>query len=141
MVIDTPHGSLRDLYSIGLQAGDFYVFCSVHHNAFHGPGGREPQRSEVLVHRSKADPPDGRLAALMSSAMATELGIRNRGVKDNINLLILSGAEDTNVRAAVLAELYFLDAQVPNRQEWSERGGRAKGESIVQWLKQTAGRN
>ncbi|MDJ0677517.1 MAG: N-acetylmuramoyl-L-alanine amidase [Calothrix sp. MO_167.B42] len=141
VVIDTPQVSLRYLYSIGRQAGDFDVFCSVHHNAFDGPGGRDPQGSEVLVHRSKADAPDRRLAALMSRAMATELGIRNRGVKDNINLLVLSGAEDTNVRAAVLAELYFLDAPVSNRQEWSERGGRAMGESIVQWLKETALRN
>jgi N-acetylmuramoyl-L-alanine amidase len=140
-IIDTPQANLQGLYNIGRQAGGFDVFCSVHHNAFDGPGGRNPQGSEVLVHRTKADAADRRLASLMSKSMATELGIRDRGVKDNINLLVLSGAEDTNVRAAVLAELYFLDAPISNRRGWSQRGGKAMGESIVQWLKETARKN
>lgn len=140
-IIDTPQANLQDLYNIGRQAGGFDVFCSVHHNAFDGPGGQDPQGAEVLVHRTKADSADRRLAAMMSRAMATALDIRDRGVKDNINLLVLSGAEDTNVRAAVLAELYFLDAPVANRSNWSQRGGRAMGESLVQWLKETARKN
>lgn len=139
-IIDTPQANLQDLYNIGRQAGGFDVFCSVHHNAFDGPGGRNPQGAEVLVHRTKADAADRRLASVMSKAMATELGIRDRGVKDNINLLVLSGAEDTNVRAAVLAELYFLDAPISDRRNWSQRGGKAMGESIVRWLKETARR-
>jgi N-acetylmuramoyl-L-alanine amidase len=140
-VIDTPQANLQDLYNIGLQAGGFDVFCSVHHNAFDGPGGRNPQGAEVLVHRTKAEASDRRLAAIMTAAMADELNISNRGVKDNLALLVLSGAEDTNVRASVLAELYFLDAPVPNRQDWSRRGGIAMGQAIIQWLKETARRS
>ncbi|NJL10054.1 MAG: N-acetylmuramoyl-L-alanine amidase [Calothrix sp. SM1_7_51] len=140
-VIDTPQANLQDLYNIGRQAGGFDVFCSVHHNSFDGPGGRDPQGSEVLVHRTKASTNDRRLAAIMSAAMSDELNIPNRGVKDNLALLVLSGAEDTNVRASVLAELYFLDATVPNRRDWSQRGGKAMGEAIVQWLKETARRS
>ncbi|PAX52402.1 N-acetylmuramoyl-L-alanine amidase [Brunnivagina elsteri] len=121
MIIDTPQANLQDLYNIGRQAAAFDVFCSVHHNAFDGPGGQDPQGTEVLVHRTKADAADRRLAAIMSRAMARALEIRDRGVKDNLNLLVLSGAEDTNVRATVLAELYFLDAPIANRRDWSQR--------------------
>lgn len=127
IVIDTPQGSL---YDIGLQASRFDVFCSIHHNSFN----QAAQGSEALVHKDKADAPDRKLAEIMAKEMSSELGINNRGVNDKRNLGILSGAEDTNVRASVLAEIYFMD--VPNipLKDYSTRGGEAVGRAIVNWL-------
>lgn len=132
-VIDTPQGSL---HGIGRQAKDFDVFCSVHHNAFN----QIVQGSEALVHKTKHDAPDRELASMIAKAVSTELGITLRrpstgGVNADRNLAVLSGAEDTNVRASVLAEVYFMDVpSIPDKQNWSERGGQAIGRAILDWL-------
>jgi N-acetylmuramoyl-L-alanine amidase len=48
---------------------------------------------------------------------------------------VLSGAEDTDVRVAVLAEVYFIDVSVPDVVDWSTRGGQAIGRAILKWLR------
>lgn len=127
-VIDTPQGSL---HTIGLQAANFDVFCSVHHNAFN----QHAQGAEALVHKIKDDAQDRELAAMISKEMAAELVIKDRGANNSRNLAVLSGAEDTNVRAAVLAEVYFMDVPGLNLKDMSTRGGKAIGRAILDWLK------
>jgi N-acetylmuramoyl-L-alanine amidase len=128
IVIDTPQG---ELYDIGFQASGFDVFCSIHHNA---SDKHAAQGSEALVHKDKADAPDRKLAEIMAKEMSSELGINNRGVNDQRKLAILSGAEDTNVRASVLAEIYFIDVPNTPLKDYSTRGGEAVGRAIVNWL-------
>ena len=73
----------------------------------------------------------------MSAEIAAELGIRDRiaGGRDPLQHLgVLNGAESTDVRASVLAELYFIHVPVPDVVDWSTRGGEAVGRSILQWL-------
>ena len=74
---------------------------------------------------------------MISAEIAAELGIRDRiagGRNPRQRLGVLSGAEDTNVRAAVLAEIYFIHVPVPDVVDWSTRGGQALGRAIVDWL-------
>ena len=74
----------------------------------------------------------------MSAEIAAELGIRDRiaGGRDPLlNLGILRGAESTDVRVSVLAELYFIHVHVPDVVDWSTRGGEAVGRAILSWLK------
>jgi N-acetylmuramoyl-L-alanine amidase len=121
------------LYDIGKTAAGYDVFCSIHHNSFNS----STQGAEVLVHNSKGDVADLALSKLMSAEIAAELGISDRianGREPRQALGVLSGAEDTNVRVSVLAEVYFIDAPVANRTDWSQRGGRAIGRSILKWL-------
>jgi N-acetylmuramoyl-L-alanine amidase len=138
-VIDTP-GSLRIL---GLKASGFDVFCSVHHNAL-TRGQNKAQRSEAFSHATKGDKPDQELASMISAEMSKTLGLIDGGAKQ-ANLGVLSGAEDTNVRAAVLAEVYFIDFvggtvkgksfPKPDLKTSSSHGGEAIGRAIVDWLK------
>lgn len=121
------------LYDIGKTASDYDVFCSIHHNSAVG----NAQGAEVLVHRTKGDAEDLELSSLMSAEIANELGIRDRianGRNPRLNLGVLSGAEDTNVRVAVLAELYFIHVPVPDTKDWSTRGGEAIARAILKWL-------
>jgi N-acetylmuramoyl-L-alanine amidase len=123
----------NDLYEIGKTAAGYDVFCSIHHNA----ADASAQGAEVLVHNRKGDADDIELAKLMSAEIASELGIRDRiarGRDPRVALGVLSGAEDTDVRVSVLAELYFMDAPITNRKDWSERGGQAVGRAILKWL-------
>ncbi|MGI0487128.1 N-acetylmuramoyl-L-alanine amidase [Pantanalinema rosaneae CENA516] len=123
----------NDLYEIGQTAAGFDVFCSIHHNA----ANASAQGAEVLIHNRKGDATDLALAQSMSAEIAAELGIRDRiarGRDPRVALGVLSGAEDTNVRVSVLAELYFMDAPVTDHTDWSERGGRAVGRAILKWL-------
>jgi N-acetylmuramoyl-L-alanine amidase len=120
------------LYEIGLTANGFDVFCSIHHNSSNPPA----QGTEVLVHNKKGDSEDVVLAKLMSAAIASELGIPDRianGRDPRQSLGVLRGAEDTDVRAAVLAEIYFME-KVTNPKDWSLRGGQAIGRTILKWL-------
>ncbi len=138
-VIDTP-GSL---HSLGLRASGFDVFCSVHHNAL-TRGQNKAQRSEAFSHATKGDKPDQELARMISAEMSKTLGLPNGGAKQ-AKLGVLSGAEDTTVRAAVLAEVYFIDFvggtvsgksfPKPDLKNSSARGGEAIGRAIVDWLK------
>ena len=137
-VIDRP-GSLP---SIGSNASGFDVFCSVHHNAL-AKGQNKVQRSEAFSHATKGDKPDQELARMISAEMSKTLGLPNGGAKQ-ARLGVLSGAEDTNVRAAVLAEVYFIDFvggtvggksfPKPDLKTSSTRGGEAIGRAIVDWL-------
>lgn len=122
-----------DLYEIGKAAVGYDVFCSIHHNA----ANTSAQGAEVLVHNRKGDADDITLAKLMSAEIASELRISDRiarGRDPRLALGVLSGAEDTDVRVSVLAELYFMDAPVSDRQDWSKRGGKAVGRAILNWL-------
>jgi N-acetylmuramoyl-L-alanine amidase len=123
----------NDLYEIGKTAADFDVFCSIHHNS----AGSPAQGAEVLIHNTKGDAADLDLAKIMSAEIAAELGIRDRiagGRNPRVALGVLSGAEDTDVRVSVLAELYFIHVPVPNSTDWSTRGGKAIGRAILKWL-------
>lgn len=126
--------AVASLYNLGIRAAGYDVFCSVHHNS----ANRSTQGAEVLVHNAKADPPDLALSRIMSAEIAAELGIRDRiagGRNPRQALGVLSGAEDTDVRVSVLAEVYFIDVRVPNVVDWSTRGGQAIGRAILKWLR------
>ncbi|MDJ0619733.1 MAG: N-acetylmuramoyl-L-alanine amidase [Calothrix sp. MO_192.B10] len=128
------------LYNIGRTAANYDVFCSIHHNS----ATVNAQGAEVLVHRTKADAEDLELSSLMSAEIANELGIRDRianGRDPGLNLGVLSGAEDTNVRVSVLAELYFIHVPVPDTTDWSTRGGEAIARAILKWLAKTSSSN
>lgn len=124
--------SSGDLYQIGQMAAGYDVFCSFHHNS--AESTHVKQRAEVLIHNRKGTDEDMALAELMSAEIAQELGIRDGGGKPQA-LGVLSGAEDTNVRVSVLAELYFIHVPVPDPNDWSKRGGQAVGRAILKWLK------
>ncbi|MFM7407586.1 MAG: N-acetylmuramoyl-L-alanine amidase [Cuspidothrix sp.] len=126
--------AVASLYNLGTRASGYDVFCSVHHNS----ANRSAQGAEVLVHDRKADPPDLELSRTMSAEIAAELGIRDRiagGRNPRQALGVLSGAEDTDVRVAVLAEVYFIDVRIPDVVDWSTRGGQAIGRAILKWLR------
>ncbi len=123
------------LYNIGQRASGYDVFCSIHHNS---SSGNTQAGAEVLVHNRKADPEDLALSKMMSAEIANELGIPDRiknGRDPRQALGVLSGAEDTDVRVSVLAELYFIHVPVPNAVDWSTRGGQAVGRAILDWLR------
>lgn len=123
-------------YQAGAASAQYDVFVSIHHNSVQG---KNAQGSEAIFHGSKATAADRQLATLAAKAMAAELGIANRGAK-GIGVTVLSGARDANVRAAVLAELYFIHDQSPANpvpsefQDWSARGGAALARAIIEWL-------
>ena len=109
------------------------MFCSIHHNSASAPA----QGAEVLVCKSKSDPDDLQLSAMMSAEIAAELGIRDRiagGRDPRLHLGILKGAESTDVRVSVLAELYFIHVPIPDVVDWSTRGGEAVARAILKWL-------
>ena len=126
--------AVASLYNLGRRAAGYDVFCSIHHNSARNPA----QGAEVLVHNAKADPPDLELSRIMSAEIAAELGIRDRiagGRNPRQELGVLSGAEDTDVRVSVLAEVYFIHVRVPDVVDWSTRGGQAIGRAILKWLR------
>lgn len=139
-VTDVPDDG--SLYDIGLKAAGFDVFCSVHHNALRS-GQSVAQRAEAFTHAVKGGAADEALAALIAAEVAQELNISDQGAKQ-AKLGVLSGAEDTNVRASVLAEVYFIDFvggtvggrqyPKPNLKDYSTRGGEAIGRAILEWL-------
>ena len=137
VIVDTPQSSLRDM---GLKAAGFDVFCSIHHNSV---AGGKAQRAEVFLHATRGGQADQDLATKMSTEIAKELGIPDGGAK-TANFGVLSGAEDTNVKASVLAELYFINFQggpvrgksfpKPDLKNDSKRGGEAVGRTIRDFL-------
>ncbi|MCY7279183.1 MAG: N-acetylmuramoyl-L-alanine amidase [Phormidesmis sp. CAN_BIN44] len=128
VINDMPQDTL---HSIGLEASGFDIFCSVHHNAFNGT----VQRTEAFSHATKGGVLDAELADLISNRVSKALGITDGGARQ-ARLGVLSGAEDTNVRASVLAEVYFIDDRIsaPSLQDFSTRGGAAIGQAILDWL-------
>lgn len=126
-------------YEAGSAAANYDVMVSIHHNAT--DNGKRVQASEAYYHAARGTDSDRALSALIAEAMAQELGIENRGAKANA-LAVLSGARDVGVRAASLAELYFIHVQEPANPpaaqfaDWSRRGGAALGRAITIWLKQ-----
>lgn len=138
LVINPAQGSDRgaSLREIGTRAAGYDIFCSIHHNSFN----RQVQGTEVLIHRTKGSASSRRLAEVTARAIAQELRItlrRGNGVNNSLGVAILGGAEDTNVRAAVLSEGYFIDVpNIPNRRDWSTRYGQALGRGILQWLRE-----
>lgn len=132
IIIDTPQG---ELYDMGLKASGYDVFCSVHHNSYNGI----VQRAEAFSHQGKGGKLDNQLAGMISLELSQTLGIKNGGAKQ-ARFGVLSGAEDTNVRVAVLAEVYFIDYKggefpKPPLKDYSTRGGEAIGRAILEWLK------
>lgn len=125
--------AVASLRSLGERAAGYDVFCSIHHNSASAPA----QGAEVLVCKGKSDPDDLQLSAMMSAEIAAELGIRDRiagGRDPRLHLGILKGAESTDVRVAVLAELYFIHVPIPDVVDWSTRGGEAVARAILKWL-------
>lgn len=138
VIVDAPQSSL---HAMGLKATGFDVFCSIHHNSVRGGTA---QRAEVFLHATKGEQADKNLATKMSTEIAKELGIPDGGAK-TANFGVLSGAEDTNVKVSVLAELYFINFlggrvgektfPKPNLKNDSKRGGEAVGRAIVDFLR------
>ena len=129
------NSGLRD---IGKTAAGYDVFCSIHHNS---AKTKPKQGAEVFFHADKGDDEDLYLSQIMSAEIAEELGIVDRiagGRDPRADFLVLSGAEDTDVRVSVLAELYFIHLPVPNTTDWSTRGGEAIARAILQWLDETS---
>lgn len=129
--------AVGELPDIGRLARGHDVFCSIHHNS----AGSRAQGAEALIHARKGDPADAELANLISAEVAKELGIPDRNRRNGTpkrSLGVLSGAEETDVRASVLAEVYFIHVPVPDTADWSTRGGRAVGRGILAWLRATA---
>lgn len=119
------------LHEIGKLAQGWDVFCSVHHNAFNGSA----QGVECLYHNVLGDEADKQLAELVARTLHQSLGYTNRGAKPQA-LGVLSGAENTDVRACVLAECYFMDA-IKNPltlRDNSRLAGQAIGIAIKTWL-------
>ena len=88
----------------------------------------------MLVSRNQSDRDDLQLATLMKTEIAAELGIRDRitgGRYPRLHLEILSGAESTDVRVSVLAELYFIHVHVPDVVEHQGRGSRGQSHPEV----------
>jgi len=125
--------AVTSLRSLGERAAGYDLFCSIHHNSASAPA----QGAGVLVSRNQSDRDDLQLATLMNTEIAAELGIRDRvagGRYPRLHLEILSGAESTDVRVSVLAELYCIHVHVPDVVDWSTRGGEAAARAILRWL-------
>jgi|GEM_PF-2477734 N-acetylmuramoyl-L-alanine amidase len=139
-ITDGPQDSL---FNLGQKASGFDVFCSIHHNALRS-GQSVAQRSEAFAHSTKGGAKDDQLANFIADELSQALNILNGGGK-RLGLGILSGAETTNVKAAVLAEVYFIDFvggtvggksfPKPNLKQDSKAGGEAIGKAILKWLK------
>ena len=74
---------------------------------------------------------------MMSAEIAAELGIKDRiagGRNPRLHQGILKGAESTDIRVSVLAELYFIHVPIPDVVDWSTRGGKALARAILKWL-------
>lgn len=123
-------------HAAGKASAGYDVFVSVHHNS----SENRAQGSEAFYHVTAGTQADKALASSAASAMARSLGIRDRGPKGG-SLSVLSGARAAAVRAAVLAEMYFIHDQTPpdpdpaTFAEWSDRSGAALGGAVVEWLK------
>ena len=128
-------------YQAGLASSGYDVFVSVHHNSV--GGGASAQGAEAFSHATKGIAADRVLAAMVSKAIADELNIRDRGRKE-AGHSVTSGARDAGVRAAILAEMYFIHQQNPDDpppaqfDDWSRRGGEAMAAAIIEWLRDTA---
>lgn len=126
----------KDNYTAGKASAGYDVFVSLHHNSSVNPA----QGSEAFAHVTKGIAADRALAKQASAAIAAELGITDRGGKA-ANLSVLSGARDAKVRAAILAEFYFIQRQTPPNpppasfHDWSKRGGEALANAIIAWLR------
>ncbi len=121
--------------NIGRASAGYDVFVSVHHNSAGGPA----QGAEAFAHATAGTKADKALAAAIAAAMAGELGIADRGGK-TAAYTVLNGARQAKVRAAVLAELYFMHDQSPAHpppaqfEDWSARGGKAIARAVTAWL-------
>ena len=125
------------LFQIGLKNHNSKVFISIHHNAF---SSSEAQGSEALVHESKADASDRKLAEILAKKMSSVLGIANRGVK-TMSLSVLSGAiheHHADSQGVVLVEPYFITgSDVDNHQTWSSKSGMAIAHGIHEFLEKS----
>lgn len=126
-------------YAAGKAAANYDVLISIHHNS----ALSRVQGSLALYHVQLGTSADKELARMVAAAMATDIGIDNQGARGQ-SLDVLRGGRHAQVRAAVLAELYFMHKQTPpdpdpaRFAEWSERGGRAIGKAVRQWLEDNA---
>lgn len=122
-------------FEAGKAAANYDVLVSIHHNS----ASSSVQGSLGLYHVTLGTAADKALAKLAADAMASELGIPNQGTRGQ-SLDVLRGGRTVGVRAAVLAELYFMHKQVPANPsptvfvDWSTRGGQALGRAIIAWL-------
>ena len=131
----TIGGNETGNYGGGTKARGHNVLVSMHHNS----AGSNAQGAECLYHRMHNTEADRLLAAKVAFSLSNELGIRNRGPK-SMGLSVLKGAKDAGVPVAVLAELYFIQAQSPDNpppamfDDWSRRGGEAIARAINEVL-------
>lgn len=131
----TVSDSAKSLYRLGLEAQGYDCFVSVHHNAFN----ESVQGTEVLIHESKSESADAEFAKFVLASLVKNLGLPNRGVKKQ-PLGVLSGAEDTNVKACCLSEGYFIscsDLTVAKINEYTQKYAKGLAEGIASWLLQS----
>jgi N-acetylmuramoyl-L-alanine amidase len=127
--------SPKSLYMIGHEAADYDVFVSIHHNAFNA----EAQGTEAFYHSTRGNGNDRELAEIVAEKIADKLRIPNRGAK-SANFGVLAGAEAVHesTDAAILAEIYFMDApEASYLPELSLKGGEALAEGIAEYLELT----
>lgn len=120
-----------ELVDRGRMARDFDVFVSIHHNA---SVNRNAQGTEVAYHKTRSLPADQALGLWTSKTLAEALGIRDRGIVP-MNLAVLRGARETNVKAAVLTEGFFMDVPTADLRKLARREGVALARAIWTWLK------
>ena len=122
------------LGSIGRNNSESHVFVSIHHNAFNL---ETAQGSETIVHDTKANEYDIKLAELCNKYFCEELKTQNRGVK-KMSLSVIGGAISrwTPKQAVVLIEPYFITGKDVNgaHEDWSKRSGNALGKAIVEYF-------
>jgi len=122
------------LGSIGRNNSQSHVFVSIHHNAFNLDTA---QGSETIVHDTKSNKFDNKLAELCNKYFSQYLKTNNRGVK-KMSLSVLDGAISrwTTNQAVVLVEPYFITGKDVNgaHEAWSQRAGGALGLAIEEYL-------
>lgn len=125
----------QTLYNLGLKAQGFDAFISVHHNAH----SSDAQGAEVFIHNEKGEKEDEILATFVLNKIVSSLKISNRGVKKG-RLGILNGAEDTNVKASILTEGFFISDTKLNRDDifkMSLNYGESLAYGVHEWAKAT----
>jgi N-acetylmuramoyl-L-alanine amidase len=125
-------------FASGQQAKGHDLAISIHHNS-HVDGSKAQGAEFIRDPRSKNPKSNARLGAVISAAIAKELGIADRGVKD-MRLAVTSGFRSVGVPYYGLLETYFVQRRpdanpaTADMEEWSRRGGVAAANAIAAFL-------
>lgn len=109
------------------------AFVSIHHNAYNGKWNNVT--GTEVYHHTNGSNEDKALAKLLAPKIATETGLKNRGVKKAQFAVLTCNA---NI-PAVLCEGGFMDSKKDNPVITSEKGQRsyakAVADGIIEYLK------